>query len=83
MKGRVVDINQQRGMVAVLTEDEGYSIIELLADGVEVGDELQWADPHPLGHETITNLTQDERIEVFLQNHWVSEDQLRQQLLYE
>lgn len=83
MKGRVVHVNQHRGMVAVLTEDEEYSIIELLGDDVEVGDVLRWKGDYPLGGETIRNLTQGMSIEVFFQNHSVPQHQLRQQLLYD
>ena len=34
MKGKVVHIHQQRGMVAVLTDDGEYSIIELSGDDI-------------------------------------------------
>jgi hypothetical protein len=82
MKGQVVHIHQQRGMVAVLTEDGEYSIIELLGDEMEVGDQLQWNGDYPLGSETIKNLTQGTRLEVYFQNHCVPQSQLQQQLLY-
>ncbi len=83
MKGEVVQVNQQRGMVAVLTNDGEYSIIELLGDDIEVGDVLQWNGDYPLGGEAIKNVTQGMTIEVFFQNHCVPEHQLRQQLLYD
>lgn len=83
MKGSVAHINHQRGMVAVETEDGDYSIIELLGDDVEVGDELRWRSDHPLGSETIRNISQAVDMEVFFQNHCVSPHQLRQQLLYQ
>jgi hypothetical protein len=83
MKAKVMHIHQQRGMVALLTEDGEYSIIELLGDEVEEGDVLAWQGlDYPLGSEHVTNLTQGERIEVFFQNHCVPKHQLRQQLLY-
>jgi len=82
MKGRVIHIHQQRGMVAIETDDGDYSIIELLGDDVEEGDELRWKGDHPLGGETIRNVTQAESIEVYFQNHCVPKHQLRQQLLY-
>jgi hypothetical protein len=82
MKGQVVHINFQRGMVAVLTEDGEYSIIELMGDEVEVGDALQWEGHYPLGGETIRNLTQGMPMHVFFQNHAVPKHQLREQLLY-
>lgn len=83
MKGEVMHINQQRGMVAVLTDDGDYSIIELLGEDVEVGDALRWNGDDPLGGETIRNLTQGMAMEVFFQNHYVSKTDLRQQLLFD
>ncbi|MFW6106557.1 MAG: hypothetical protein ACOC8H_00180 [bacterium] len=84
MKGKVVHIHQQRGMVAVLTDDGEYSIIELSGDDIEDDDELQWtSEPYPLGFERIKNLTQNTTIEVIFHNHCVPKHQLRQQLLYE
>ncbi len=83
MRGEVVHINQQRGMVAVLTNDGEYSIIELLGDDVEVGDALRWNGDFPLGGETIKNLMRGTTMEVFFQNQRVPKHQLRQQLLYE
>lgn len=81
MKGIVHYINQQRGMVAVLTE-QGYSIFEIIgSDNIEVGDSVSWRDDTVLGGETLTNHTQGERYEVYFQNHHVHQSQLRQQLL--
>ena len=81
MKGEVVHVNEQRGMVAVLTEDGEYSIIELFGDEMEIGDQLQWNGDFPLGSETIRNLTQKCQMKVYFQNHGVPESELRQQLL--
>ena len=82
MKGQVAEINYQRGMVAVLTEDGDYTILEMLEEGIKVGDILEWPTHNPLGRETIHNLTKEIRVEVYFQNHWVNKDQLQQQLLY-
>ncbi len=82
MKGRIIDINQQRGMVAVETEDGEYSVFELLGDEVEIDDVVRWQDDHPLGGETIRNLTQGGTIDVFFQNHCVPRGELRRQMLY-
>ena len=82
MRGRAVHINHQRGMVAVLTEDGDYSIIELLGEDIDEGDDLKWNESFPLGGESIKNLTQGTVIEVYFQNHSVPKTQLRQQLLY-
>ena len=83
MEGRIIDINQQRGMVAVETEDGELSVFELLGDEVEIGDVVRWPGDHPLGGETISNLTQGETLDVFFQNHCIPRSQLRQQLLYD
>ena len=83
MKGTIREINQIRGMVAVLTEEGNFSIFELLGgDIVEVGDEVQWKNDTGLGSEILTNLSRSESYEVYFQNHHVQKSQLRQQLLY-
>jgi hypothetical protein len=81
MNGEVVHMHQRRGMVAVRMANRDFSIIELLGDDLEVGDELQWNGDFPLGAESIRNLTQETRQEVYFQNHCVPQSQLRQQLL--
>lgn len=82
MKGTVHYINHQRGMVAVLTEEGSYSIFELMGgDTVEVGDQVSWQNDTALGSENLSNRTQGERYEVYFQNHYVPESQLREQLL--
>ena len=70
----------QRGMVSVETED-GYSILELLGDDVEIGDRLSWSGSTPLAGERIRNTTQGVNIDVFFENHHVPQAQLRSQLL--
>ena len=47
MQGAVEVVNAVRGMVALGTED-GYSIVEVLGDELEVGDVLSWT-MSPLG----------------------------------
>jgi len=81
MKATVRHINVLRGMVAALTEDGDFSIFELLGDEVAVGDTVSWTGSTPLGGETITNHTQGRQFGVYFQNHHVSQNQLRQQLL--
>lgn len=79
MRGRIYKIH--RGMVAVLTENENFSIFELIGgDTVEEGDEVYWENDTGLGDETLHNLTQDSKFEVYFQNHWVPQHQLNQQL---
>ncbi len=84
MRGTIYQINENRGMVGVLTEDGDFSIFELLSsDTVEIGDEVQWKNDTGLGDEHLTNITHTESFDVYFQNHHVSKDHLRQQLLYE
>lgn len=84
MTGSVVAVNPRRGMVAVLTEDGDYSIIEMLGDGLpDIGDPISWRGSTPLGGEIVRNLTQGQSYDVYFQNHHVLKSQLRQQLLLE
>ena len=80
--GKVTAMNSNRGMVAILTEDGGYTIIELTSGwDLEIGDAISWANGYGLGFETYENLTQQSREEVFVQNHDVNASNLRAQLL--
>ena len=80
--GVVSAINQKLGMVAIATEDDGYTIIELLSDfEIEVGDSMTWSEGYGLGSEIYENLTKGSRDEVYVQNHSVSQSNLHQQLL--
>lgn len=59
MKGVITNINNQRGMVAVETENGDYSIFELLSnDKVVIGDQVEWTDHTSLGDTTLKNKTQ-------------------------
>ncbi len=69
-------------MVAVATEDDGFTIIELLSDWeIEIGDSIAWDNGHGLGSEVYENLTKGTREEVYVQNHSVNQASLRRQLL--
>ena len=81
-KGKVAAINPHRGMVAIATEDSGFTIIELTSGwDLEVGDVITWANGYGLGSEIYENLTQRTSEEVFVQNHDVSMSNLPAQLL--
>jgi len=83
MKGKIFEINQKRGMVAVLTESENFSIFEILTyDNFEIDDEVSWTENHPLGDCKIKNLTKNEMFIAYFQNHWITKDNLRKQMLY-
>lgn len=80
--GTVAAINPGRGMVAIATPDDGFTIIELLSEwNIELGDSIAWANGHGLGSEVYENLTKQSREEVYVQNHGVNQASLRQQLL--
>ena len=80
--GVVAAMNPKRGMVAIQTEDDGYTIIELISHfDLDIGDEMAWEDGYALGSETYENRSKGICEEVFVQNHGVSASILRQQLL--
>ncbi len=82
MKGEVFARNKQNGMLAIRTEEGVFSIIEPMGDDFELGDKVNWseADDYPLGAEYVRNLTKDERVEVYFQNHCVTRENLEWQL---
>ena len=61
-KGVVGAMNPERGMVAIATEDDGFTIIELTSEwDLEVGDAVRWDHNYGLGPETYETLTKDSR----------------------
>lgn len=81
--GTLKAINRNRGMAAILTEDDAYTIIELLSDDdFEVGDEMDWEDDYGMGSSRYRNVTKGIACEVYVQSHGVHHTQLRQQLLF-
>lgn len=81
MHGEVYAINVSRGMAAVKTDEAGFTIIELFDDDLEIGDKLRWRDDTGLGDQKYFNATQECQMHVYAQNHWISHNQLSQQLL--
>ncbi|MEQ7347100.1 hypothetical protein ABQF09_00510 [Xanthomonas campestris pv. campestris] len=81
-RGMVAAANPNRGMVAIATEDGGFTIIELLSGWkLEAGDVIAWENGYGLGSEIYKNLTKGTRSEVYVQNHSVSKSDLRAHLL--
>lgn len=81
--GKVVAMNPSRGMVAIETDDDGYTIIELLSDfELEIGDEMTWENGYGLGSQIYENITKSSRERVYVQNHAVTNANLRRQLLF-
>lgn len=84
MDGRIELINHKRGMVGVWTDEAGYSTFELLSDDeIEVGHVVSWEDDTANGDTMLTNHTTGYKFMVYFQNHWVSRESIRQQLLFE
>jgi hypothetical protein len=80
--GTVAAMNAARGMVAIATEDDSFTIIELLSDWeLHIGDAISWENGYGMGSEVYENLTRQTRSEVYVQNHAVHQSTLRQQLL--
>ncbi|MGO4321340.1 hypothetical protein LOY47_20325 [Pseudomonas brassicacearum] len=82
-QGVVRAINLRRGMVGVWVEEQcGYTIIEMLSShDVELGDQLIWSDGYTMGSCQYRNITKGWVAEVYVQNHDVSAQNLKQQLL--
>ena len=79
--GVVAAINKDRGMVAIATEDDGYTIIEIVsAFELDIGDKVTWSNDHGLGTEVYRNLSKNVSEEVYVQNHSVAKANLKQQL---
>lgn len=71
-------------MVAIATEDDGYTIIELLSDfELEIGDSIFGSNGYAMEHEIYKNVSKGRSAEVYVQNHGVSKENLRKQLLFE
>lgn len=70
MKAIVKKIDYQNGEVTVETEDNNISVFEMLSDdNFEIEDILSWKEYKPLAHCEIKNITQNEVVEVYFQNH--------------
>ena len=67
MKGKVTLININRGMAALVTENNEYTSFELLGHDVELGD-IIIGDLESLSGETWYNKTQMEEIDVAVED---------------
>lgn len=78
--GTIKIIDPDQAAAAILTQDHGYTIIELDPDWhIEIGDAIAWDNVEGLGFETYDNITRGTKGEVFVQNHEVNEQTLRLQ----
>jgi len=79
--GTIAVIVPPHGLVAIATEDDGYTIIELLPEwDLEIGDAISWANGDALGDEVYENLTKGTQATVYVQTHGISKTGLRQYL---
>ncbi len=81
MTGKVIECNAIRGMIGVRTDAGDYSVIEVSADQVTVGDTVEWTGETPLGRKWLMNTSRGLRFSAFFQRHGVRKDQLKQELL--
>ena len=80
--GIVAEIDRTRGMVAIATEDDGYTIIEIASGWpIDVGDAMVWEAGLHIGPTIYENVTKASREGVFVKNHGVSLRDLPQQML--
>jgi len=78
MIGKVRAINHKEGLIAVETDSNEFSIIELLGGyDVEMGDIIS-GDLESLGSETVINKTQKEEMDVFIQDCYCNVNRVRQ-----
>jgi hypothetical protein len=81
MTGYVHTINRRRGLVAVATDGNGFTILELVGtDPISIGDQLEWADDTALGRAVYRNITKGAAASVKVLAHGVPESQVRQSL---
>jgi hypothetical protein len=82
MTGKVCGINPLRGLVAIVAEQGGCTIIELLGDDpIELGDAIEWDNDTAVGEELYRNHTRRIRLWVDVRRHDLPRTQVRQQLL--
>ena len=68
MKGKVVMLNPQKELAAILTENDEYTSVEVLGDyNIDIGDVIL-GNLESLGSETYYNETKMERFNVFVQD---------------
>jgi hypothetical protein len=80
-RGKVRAINPQNGFVAIETEGNGFSIIELMGDDdIELGDEMWWQNDLAMGAQNYKNLTKGKIMQVFVQNHAVQPESVLEHL---
>ena len=71
MRGTVIYVSPNFAM-AVVQHDDGFAVMEVLGGETARGDEVD-GDWDAVGGETITNVTKGEKMDVFLEGSWGSQ----------
>ncbi|QTL98605.1 hypothetical protein GM661_11840 [Iocasia frigidifontis] len=72
MEGKITKINSRRGFAAIFTENNDYTVIEILGSyHIATGDIIQ-GNLETLGREYLFNASKDEKIDVFIQEIYAS-----------
>lgn len=76
-RGSVVKINKGTGYVAIETEDDGVTLIELRGDYlVDIGDEISWPHASTLGDAIYLNMDSNVYMDVRVRNHGITQHEL-------
>jgi len=81
MIGAVFKINATRGMIAIQTSSDGFTILEGYVDDFNIGDTVSW-DDDGLGSAEIRNESTGEVLDVIIQNVGVNLLNVNQRLLF-
>lgn len=79
MRGVVAAVSRVNGFVAILTEDESYTILELLGAELEVGDVVR-GDLESLGRGELMKNDERRPIDVYVQDIYATKAGAAQQL---
>lgn len=79
MRGIVRYVNSQKGLCAIETETNNFTIFEDFDEGLEVGDVVM-GNLENLGGETLYNKTQGIEVDGFIENFGCGENQIETQL---
>lgn len=66
----IVGVNLNKGRAVALSELGDFVLLEIFTDEPEMYDEIKGNfDEHPLGSETVKNITRGEMMEFFIQDY--------------
>jgi hypothetical protein len=80
MKSKVFMINHQRGWIALLTENNTFSIVEVLEMNLPNIGDIVSGNIESLGEETFFNESSSEELNVFVQDIYAGQKEAMRQL---